>query len=1469
MNPVRAALRYPQVTLLLSAAVVASGVHALLTMPRREDPKITIRTGLVIALYPGATAEQVEKQVTEKIEERLFRFAEVRKAKTHSISRTNVSVTYVELEDSVSEPGLFWSKLRHALNELKQAALPESVRGPFVNDDFGDTVAWLLAVHGGNFSYQQLKEYAGNIEDEFRSLRAVAKLARLGEQREEIQITSSMGRVAQFDLSPLQVIAALRGRNTVEYGGSLKTGASEVPLKTSGLFQTEDEIRRLIVGMSRKTGQPVHLGDLAEVRRLDGEPRTLARYHGERAVLISVEMLEGNNIVDFGNELRRKLARIRQTLPPDLKVDLVADQPAMVSDRISHFIREFGIAVLSVIGVTILLLPLRVAVIASLAIPVTVAATFALLNALGIELHQVSISALIVVLGMVVDDAIVIADNYVELLDRGVERGEAAWRSATELTVPVLTATLTIIAAFVPMLMISGAVGEFIQALPVAVAVSLSCSFVVAMLLTPWLCRFFIRQGLKRRDEEAAAPSGSVLDRLQRAYHFAIARAMRNKTLTLAFGVGAILAAGVVLKAFVSERFFPAAERPQFVINLWLPEGARLETTDAAVRRIERRLEAEPLVAGVAAFVGESAPRFYYNVDPEFPATNFAQLLVNTREEKGTVELIYRLRKEIPRLAPEARVLVRELEQGKPLAAPIELRFIGGDLNTLTSLGESARRILDQTGGVEYAFSDFHEQIYGVDVNIGHEVANRFGLSTATISLQLAGGFSGIPVSTFWEGDRDVPVVLRLDESKRRDFDDISNATMVSTLTGANVPLGSVARLEPVWRASRIAHRNGLRTLTVLGYPREGQLASALLARARPALESIQLPDGYRLEYGGEKENQDETFGEMKVVLLVSIVLIFLILLFQFRSVAQVLIVMMSIPLAFPGAVMGLVLTNNPFSFTAFLGLISLGGVVVRNAIILVEYINERRAAGAGIQQAAMEAGERRLRPIFLTTAAAAVGVTPMILSGSTLWSPLASVIAIGLLLSMFFTLLVVPVLYAAVERRNETLPAAGAIVLVLFAFAPQPLSAQPPSLSLDQALDMARKQNSLLQLARLKVREQERRRDALGSNRYPALKTQGDFLYNTERQAIVLPRGSFGAIPGIGSAPASDLEISQGLNKVGLVSTTLGQPLTQLVKINAGTNAARAEAVIAAEEARRAELTVLLKTREVFYGLLINQARQRAAEARAAALEEITREAAVAVEAGAALDVKRREARAGWLEAKNAVLAASMEHADLEGELNELIGAAPGAHWTLAAPATELPVALSEETALRIAMDSNPDVRAARQAVRKAEFGVKAARADYIPELSAYTQHVYQSGVPFFPNNNFIFGGRLNLTLWDSGKRKAESDERRTQLEQARKNLERTERRVALDLRKSLRKSIQLRDLVSVAEEAVEVRRELVRIASDRVEVGQANRSALLEAEAHLLEAESKLLAARLGVSLSQAEAEAISGRSLTLAAP
>ncbi len=1027
MNPVRSSLRHPQVTIVLTAILFAVGVHALITMPRREDPKIVIRAGLVIAVYPGATPQQVEKQVTKKIEERIFRFEEVRKSKTYSTSRNSLSVVNIELEDWVKDTDKFWAKLRHDMNELRARELPQGVRGPIVNSDFGDTVAVLLAVHGKPYGYRELKDYTERIEDELRTIRAVSKIKRYGEQKEQILITSSLERISQYNVDLLHVIGALQARNIIAYAGSLDAERTAVPMNTTGLFQTEEQIRRVMGDVSRTTGQPVYIGDLGTVERRYQDPDFLVRYNGEPCLMLSVEMQEGNNIVDFGNALRQKLDALKPMLPPDLKLDLIANQPQVVENRIRSFIREFGIAIAAVILVTMLLLPLRVAVISAVAIPVTVAITFGMMNALGVELHQVSIAALIVVLGMVVDDAIVIADNYVELLDRGVSRADAAWRCASEMAIPVLTATLTIISAFLPLLLLSGSVGEFISALPIAVAVSLGSSFVVAMLLTPLLCNFFIRKGLHAQsgeqtgEQEGDSPHRkkkfNVLDTMQTVYSRTITVAMRHKYAVVAFAVVASAGGFLLIKAEPGQ-FFPSAERNQFVIDVWLPEGARLEATDDAVRRIERYLRKESFVTSCASFVGSSAPRFYYNVNPVYPADNYGQLLVNTESARKTPAYVEDLRHLVRGVAPEARVIVKELQQGTVIEAPVEVRVVGDDLSTLKQIGSQVEMVLRDTPGSQFVYDDFREDSYQLRIKVDDEVANRMGLTNSGIAQQLAGAFSGAPVTTFWEGDRSVDIVLRLEEGRRENFDNVRNAYVISLLTGARVPLREVASLEPAWQTSRIVRRNGVRTLPVRSFFDRGYVGSEVLSKAKPKIDALSLPPGYRIEYGGEAESQATTFGEMVGALGVSLLAIFLILLFQFRTAWEPPIVMAAIPLSLLGAGLGLILTNNPFGFTAFLGVVSLSGIVVRNSIILVDYINERLRAGEELEAAAREAGERRLRPIFLTTMAAAVGVTPMIISRSSLWSPLASVIAVGLICSMFFTLVVVPVLFVLARQR-------------------------------------------------------------------------------------------------------------------------------------------------------------------------------------------------------------------------------------------------------------------------------------------------------------------------------------------------------------------------------------------------------------------------------------------------------------------
>ncbi len=1214
MNPVRASLRFPQVTLVLTAMLFVVGITEFLIMPRREDPKITIRTGLVVAEYPGATAEEVESQVTHKIEERLFRFEEVRREKTYSTSRNGLVIINVELNKSVKNSDQFWSKLRLDMAQLKQTDLPSGVRGPIVDSDFGDTVAALIAVKGGHYGYRELKDYAERVESAIRTIPAASKIKRIGDQKESIEVTSSWERISQYGVDPQKVEKALQGRNTIQYGGRVPSGDSKPLIDPNGQFQTEDQIRQIMVDVS-PTGQPIYLGDLADVKRVYKDPTEYARIGGEPTILLSVEMHEGNNIVEFGRTLHETLDRVQTTLPPDVQLEFVADQPRVVHERVQDFTREFGIAIISVILVTMLLLPMRVALVSAVAIPVTVSITFAMLNAAGIELHQVSIAGLIVVLGMVVDDAIVIADNYVELLDHNVPIEDACWRCASEMAVPVLAATLTIIASFLPLTLLTGACGEFIRALPIAVAVALSVSFVVAMMLTPLINGFFIKKGLHDPSVEQEDKKPTTLDHMQRYYNNIIAWAMHHRKKVLLVGVLSFVA-GIGILSLVRQQFFPLAERDQFVMDVWLPEGARIEATDAAVRRIEETLRKDKEVRSFTSFLGSSFPRFYYNVNPVPTASNFAQILVNTHTVKGTPKLVEQLREQLPSVAPEAKVFVKELQQGDVMEAPVEVRIVGDDLGTIRSIGDKVQNILNHTPGAIYVHTDWHEDQMLAGVDLHQEVANRLGFTNTTIANELAGSFDGDTVSTFWEGDRDVDIDLRLDPAQRQTFQNVSDTYMLSPITGARVPVRAVATLSPEWHPGRIVRRNGVRTMTVRAFPERGRLASQILADAKKQINQLQLPPGYHIEYGGETELQQETFVEMRSALGISMVMIFLILLLQFRTLKDTLIVMAAIPLALPGAALGLFITHNPFGFTAFIGVISLGGLVVRNSIILVDYIHERMKHGVPLEEATLEAGERRLRPIFLTTMAAAVGVTPMIISRSSMWSPLASVIAFGLLGSMFFTLVVIPVLFVVVNTKRVSKPAVSAVAVavgvLLLAMATVSSQAQTTATSapsqttvtLEESLQMAMKRNSSVRIAEQRVKEANAKVLQARAKYFPEATNQTNAFHANQVDFMTIPAGALGTYGATGPLPAKNITIQEGKQDFEITQTTVTQPVSQVFKIHAGASAAEAEARMAHDDLERARNEVSLNVKKLYYGLLSAQQRKQAAELRVQAGE-------------------------------------------------------------------------------------------------------------------------------------------------------------------------------------------------------------------------------------------------------------------------
>ncbi len=779
---------------------------------------------------------------------------------------------------------------------------------------------------------------------------------------------------------------------------------------------------------------------------------------------------------------------------------------------------------------------------------------------------------------------------------------------------------------------------------------------------------------------------------------------------------------------------------------------------------------------------------------------------------------------------------------------------------TLRSFGDKVQDILAHTAGASYIHTDWHEDNLLADVNLRQEVANRLGFTNSSIAQQLAGNFDGETVTTFWEGDRAIDVDLRLDPDQRQTFQNVSDTYVLSSVTGARVPVSAVASLLPDWRPGRIVRRNGVRTLTVRAFPADGYLSSQVLAVAQKQIEKLPLPAGYRIEYGGEYENQNETFAEMKHALFISLIAIFLILLFQFRTLSDTLIVIAAIPLAIPGAALGLFITRNPFGFTAFIGVISLGGLVVRNSIILVDYIHERMKSGVPLEEATLEAGERRLRPIFLTTMAAAVGVTPMIISRSSLWSPLASVIAFGLIVSMFFTLVVIPVLFVVVNRKEQLTTAAkdlvkpaavtGAVIgLLVFS---THACAQERTVTLDEARGMAMERNSSVRIAEQKSKEADARLTKARADYYPVVSNQSYWLHTSQTEFMTIPLGSMGTYAATGPIPNSDVKIKLGEQNFGVMTTTAEQPVSQLFfKTRADVKSAEAEARMAHSDLDQSRNEVSLKVKKVYYQLLSAQQRKIADELRIEANQQQLQEAKTSVEGGVVLQVKVLESDAQIAEARNELGQIEDDIADMQNTFNDLVGLPLSTRSQLVEPVEE-----TQATGVLIsapadpesqALAHNPELLSARQHLEKSHADLKAAKAEYIPEISVFGQYVYQNGAPLLPQSSGAGGVRMDWTISEFGKRIGEVRERKSQVVEAEQNLQATENRVRMDFESEVRKIHRSETSLEAARRNVAARAEIVRIRGDQVEAKTANLSALKEAQAQLADAKAQLFDAEM----------------------
>lgn len=1018
-------LRYKQLIIITTGILVLFGVAALNQMPRDEFPEFKIRQGLVIGIYPGATSEQVEEQLTKKVENYLFQFASVDKKKTHSISKENVMVIYVEVNKNEKDPKVFWTKLNHGLNELKRE-LPSGVISLYADDDFGNTSALLLAVESETKTYKELEKYIEKFEDKIRKIPATSRVKHFGLQKEEINVYIDDAKLTNYGIKPLMIFTALKPQGMVNFAGQIDDGKFIRPIHIPSGYKTESDIANQII-YSDPLGNVVRVKDVGKVVREYAEPDSYIRLNGKKCLIVSLEMLHGNNIVQYGDEVKKEIEKFKSEIPSDVHVGIISDMPSFVSKSIMNFLKEFGIAIFSVILVTVLLLPRRVALVAASAIPISILITLGIMWATGMDLQTVSLAGLIIVLGMVVDNAIVIIDNYVEKLDQGISPHDAASQSVTDLFGSVFSATLILIFSFAPMAMImTGLAGDFVKSLPQTVALALIVSLLVAVIMVPLMCFIFIKEGIN--SENNKGKKVAFLKWLQSFYDKVLEKSFKKKKTVVIIGATSFFV-GLLIMMITPQQPFPFFERNQFAVEVSLPVGSSLQQTDAVLKEIENKLRKDTRVKEIAAFVGTSSPRFNTLYAPKFPAKHFGQLLVITESSKATKEILDEYSKKYSNSNPNAHIKWKQLEMSFS-EAPIEVRISGDSISTIKKVASQVSDIMRGIEGTSWVRTDYKQPLQSIKLELKQDEVSRLGYSKTILDYSLMVGTNGFPVSTIWENDYPINVNLRVDKKVKTSVDDIMNQYVTSPFIVSSVQVRQLADVKPEWTEGEIARRNGIHTITVKVDVERGIYATDVFNKAKPIIDNIKLPDGVEINYGGEYEMNNEEVTPIYYSMGISIAIIFIILLVQFGNIKTSLLIMMTMPLSIIGAAVGVKITGYPFGVTALIGIIGLMGIIVRNGIIYISYAEElRRERGHTLEEAAISSAKRRMRPIFLTSAAAAVGVVPMIISGSPLWGPLGAVICFGLIFGLILSLIVLPVLYYLFHKHDFEKNENGALV--------------------------------------------------------------------------------------------------------------------------------------------------------------------------------------------------------------------------------------------------------------------------------------------------------------------------------------------------------------------------------------------------------------------------------------------------------
>lgn len=1022
MNLTAAAIDRNRVTLTIVGLVILSGALAFQSLPKAQDPGFIVRTAVITTRFPGASPERVELLVTDKIEKKVQEMPEI--DSITSESRTGISVIYANFKESYKEMRPIFDDLRRKVDTV-MPDLPQGAQIPEVNDEFGDVFGSVYTLSGDGFSYAELKIVADELRDELLKEPDIAKVSIHGEQQEVIFVEYNNARLAELGLSPQQLSASLASVNILSSGGDIISGRERITLEPTGNFESLVDLQRTVIQLPG--GALVYLEDIANVYRgYKDPPRSVSRVNGEPTLAIAVSMREGGDILKLGERLDVLMPDLLSRYPWGIEIDKVWFQADLVEDVVNTFTSSLGQAIIIVILVMISFLGLRTGLVVGSLIPTTIVASFFTMQIFEITINQISLTALIIALGLLVDNAIVIVESILVKREKGQDAITAAIDSGKELKTPLLISSLTTAAAFMPIALAKSAVGEYTADIFYVVSIALLSSWLLAMTFVPMLTTVALKVRPSRESDK-----DEFSGRWYAFYRNLLSMSLRCQYRFLAVIIGLFILA-VVGMGFVRKEFIAPSEDPVFSAKLELPLGTSIETSQEIISEVDTFIAetfympaaGEPLLRNWLTFIGEGGPRFQLSLNPPNPNPANSFVIANTINGEDVEEVITGIENYVHERHPDLAAQVKRLENGPPVDYPIIVRISGPDIDTLYSIADQTTGYLYSLPGVSNSKNSWGLQTKKLLVDVDQELARRSGVTSEDVAYSLQAGLTGIDLTQYREGDELIPVTLRTVAADRQDFSKLDGLTVYSQATGSNVPLKQVANVTLAFEPGIIERRDRDRTLSLNVQLHPDVTAAEVVDELVPWLESAAAswPAGHAFEIGGETEESGDANASIAAELPMAGMLILLLLVWQFNSLRRPVIILATIPLGLVGVTFGLLIANSSFGFFTILGLISLSGIIINNAIVLLDRIAiEIRDFGRSQRDAIMTACQQRMRPILLTTATTVLGMTPLLWGGTSMFKPMAITIIFGLAFATMLTLLVVPVLYAMLFRVSFT----------------------------------------------------------------------------------------------------------------------------------------------------------------------------------------------------------------------------------------------------------------------------------------------------------------------------------------------------------------------------------------------------------------------------------------------------------------